>query len=154
MYILDTDVLGFYLNKPDNYQHLTRHIEDADSRGLLCTNIITVEEVLAGKLSHLNTVRQMRPRNEELLLEAYRYLLEFMLDIRRFLILPFDKAASDVFQAFPNNIKEHSVNDCRIAAIAYSRDYTVITNNGTDFNRIKAATQVKVEYWVNAPLPS
>lgn len=76
-----------------------------------------------------------------------------MKDIKSFLVLPFDRAAYDVFQRFPTALRGGRVNDCRITAIALSRDYTVVTNNGKDFEPIKAATGVKVEYWVNAPLP-
>ncbi len=150
MYILDSDVLGFYLNNPDNHPHLSKNIEDADAKGLLCTSIVTVEEVLAGRINHLRTAHVQK--DEYSLLEAYRYLLEFVCEMPKFLILPFDEAAYAEFKGMPKPLIKGSVNDCRIAAIAISRDYIVVTNNRKDFSRIEAATSVKVEYWVNAPL--
>lgn len=53
MYILDSDVLGFYLNHPDNYPYLSRKIDKADAQGLLCTSIVTIEEAVAGKISYI-----------------------------------------------------------------------------------------------------
>ena len=149
MYILDSDVLGFYLNHPDSYPHLCKKIDDADAKELLCTSIVTVEEIIAGRLAYLRSAPVQKSNN---LLQAYKYLLDFIVDIKKFLILPFDKTAYEIFQTIPRNVREGAVNDCRIAAIAFSRNYTVITNNAKDFERIKAAISVKVEYWVTAPL--
>lgn len=147
MYILDSDVLGFYLNHPDNYPHLCKKIDDADAKKLLCTSIVTVEEAIAGKLNYLRRATVQKSLD---VVQAYNYLLDFMIDIRRLLILPFDKDAFEIFQTIPRNVRESAVNDCRIAAIALSRGDTVVTNNGKDFSRIEDATSVKVEYWVNA----
>lgn len=149
MYILDSDVLGFYLNRPDSYPHLCRKIDDADAKELLCTSIITVQEALAGRLDYL---RSATVQKSDSVLQAYQYLQDFLIDIRKFLILPFDKAAYQVFQTIPGKVREGAVNDCRIAAIAFANDYTVITNNAKDFERIKMAIPVKVEYWATAPL--
>ncbi|MBI3649819.1 MAG: type II toxin-antitoxin system VapC family toxin [Acidobacteria bacterium] len=148
MYILDSDVLGFYLNYLDNYPHLCQRIAEADAKKLLCTSIVTVEEAIAGKLSYL---RRAETQKSIEVIQGYKYLLDFISDISRFLILPFDQQAYEIFQTIPRSVRESAVNDCRIAAIALSRSATVVTNNGKAFSRIEAATSVPVAYWVNAP---
>lgn len=148
MYILDTDVLGFYLREPLNYPHLYRRIKEADAKELLCTTVITVEEMTAGSIA---SIRNARVQQSEEIVRAYKYLSELINDLKKFIILPFDKEAYNTYQTIPKKVRKGAVNDCRIAAIAISKGYTVITNNGKDFSRIEDETFVKVGYWVNAP---
>ena len=149
MYTLDTDVLSFYLSEPQKYPHLCSKMEEADAKALLCITVITIEEMTAGAIAY---VRNGHVQQSEEIIKAYAYLFELTHDLKKFIALPFDKSAYDIYQRIPKNVRRGAVNDCRIAAIAMSKGYTVVTNNGKDFSRIEAATSVKVEYWVNARL--
>jgi predicted nucleic acid-binding protein len=152
VYILDTDVLAYYLDAPNEYPHLRDNIQDADAKGLLCTSIITVEEMVIGAVVEL---RKKEYQNGDEIVQQYYYLFELIRDLQRFIVLPFDKRAYDAYQRIPQRVIDNTgTNDCRIAAIALSRDFTVVTNNGKHFSRIEAATSVKVKYWVNTPLQS
>ena len=63
-------------------------------------------------------------------------------------VLPFDDAAAHVFDEFRRRRIRIGVMDLRIAAIAFSRDMTVLTRNVRDFRRVP---KLKVEDWTIGP---
>lgn len=70
MYVLDTDVLGFYLNNPNQYPYLRDNILSADAKGLLCTTVITVEEMMGGLIDEIR--KGATQKSEKKIIEAYK----------------------------------------------------------------------------------
>ena len=134
MYVLDTDTLSNALASSRNYPQLARRILQTDSR-LLFVSVISVEEYLRLVLANIQ-----RDRNTARVVERYSTLLLFLEQIRVFTLLPFDAQAQTAFANVPSAIRQHHPNDCRIAAIAIARGYTVITRNTRDFAQIPGVT--------------
>jgi predicted nucleic acid-binding protein len=149
VYILDTDVLGFYL-KASN-PRLTEKVKDAAGRRLLYITVISVEEMMFGSICELH--KSHVQKDVVRLTKGYYYVQKLVEDFKRFRILPFDQRAYNEFQGIPRNIRNAHVSDCRIAAIALARKATVVTNNSKDFPSIEGATGVKVEYWAQGATP-
>jgi tRNA(fMet)-specific endonuclease VapC len=70
----------------------------------------------------------------------FRVIEEF----RRFPLIPFDAVAAAMF----NNLKVHKIRistmDLRIAAIALSRNLTLVTRNTSDFGKVPG---LQLEDW-------
>jgi tRNA(fMet)-specific endonuclease VapC len=60
-------------------------------------------------------------------------------------VLPFDERAAEEFDALRNARIRVATMDLRIAAIAQSRDLTVLTRNLVDFQKVPG---LKVEDWI------
>lgn len=78
----------------------------------------------------------------------YEFLRNVIGDVSRFQILPYGDEDERIFQAFPPAVKRIGTKDCRIAASAISRDFTVITRNTHDFEQ----TGARCENWIDEPL--
>ena len=134
MYVLDTDTLSNFLINSRNYPQLTRRLQQTNNR-LLFVSVISVEEYLRFVLANIQ-----RDRNTPRLIERYADLLQFLEQMRDFTLLPFDAQAQTAFANLPSAIRQHHPNDCRIAAIAIARGYTVITRNTRHFAQIPGVT--------------
>lgn len=75
--------------------------------------------------------------------QHYEFLRNLISDLNKFQILPYDNHAEAIYQTMSPAIKRIGTKDCRIAASAISRNFTVITRNVDDFRRIGA----KCEDW-------
>ena len=105
--------------------------------GQVFISIITVEEILRGQLSVLNTARS---RNDgAALIRGYRFLQELHNALHAFPVLPYDEAADQRFQALDKNLRRKHGQDCRISSIAAVRGMTVITRNLTDYRKVGLA---------------
>ena len=80
---------------------------------------------------------------------GYDFLFNLVNNFNRFQILPFDEDAEKIYQAMSAKTKRLGPKDCQIAALAIARDFTVITRNTRDFQRIP---EVKFTDWTS-PLP-
>ena len=141
MYLLDTDTVSLLLGHASAYPQLvtrTRAVPDDE----LFVSIITVEEVLRGAL---DLVRKSHRTPKEP--DAYAFFLRQLQHLRTFQVLPFDAAAHARFLALPPEVRRRGPQDCRIACIAVSRGFTVVTRNTRDFARIAG---VKCEDWTAA----
>ena len=134
MYVLDTDTLSNYLGNSRNYPQLTRRIQQTDNL-LIFASAISVEEYLRFVLANIQ-----RDRNTPRIVERYATLLQFLEEIRAFTLLPFDAQALAEFTKIPSAIRQHHPNDCRIAAIAIARGFTVVTRNTRHFAHIPGVT--------------
>jgi len=139
VYILDTNTIKAILRKPTPY--LQRRITSTRYE-LLYISVVVAHEMIRGVLEELS-------KNERapLVTRHYDFLRNVIGDVSRFQILPYDDEAERIFQAFPPAIKRIGTKDCRIAASALSRDFTVITRNIDDFNQIG----VRCENWIDEP---
>jgi tRNA(fMet)-specific endonuclease VapC len=76
--------------------------------------------------------------------EAYRRLLQHLDNYRRIPVLPFDEAAAVAFQQLRRARLRIGTMDLKIAAIAVSRDATLLSRNLADFRQVPG---LQVEDW-------
>lgn len=139
MYILDTNTIKAILRNPTPY--LQRRITSTRYE-LLYISVVVAHEMIRGVLEGLS-------KNERtpLVTRHYDFLRNVIGDVSRFQILPYDDEAERIFQAFPPAVKRIGTKDCRIAASALSRNFTVITRNTDDFQQ----TGARCENWIDEP---
>ncbi len=140
MYILDTDTASNYLDKRRNNPALRGRI-DAQLPDTIFVTIITVEELLKGMLALLNSARK-HPRNADKVIQYYNGLYRLTHDLTYFAILPYDESSEARFQKIPSNVRMRCSQDCQIAAVAAQHNYTVVTSNAQDYDRIGIARHV------------
>lgn len=138
MYILDTNIVSNFLRDRSSTSRLRQRILDTSPEQLFIT-VITVEEILRGALNQINQVR----RNTEVV-NAYARFSALVNAVNEFQILPYTEEAQQIFGTLPPGILRVGRQDCRIAAIAKSRGFVIVTANVTDFEAIGLAP---VEDW-------
>jgi tRNA(fMet)-specific endonuclease VapC len=127
VYLFDTSIVSNYLDKRRNFPQLTESILST-SPELIFISIITVEEILQGALASIQRVRQ-KPS----VTNAYRYFEELFAALQYFQILPYTIEAETIYQSLPTKAKRIGTQDCRIAAVARSKGYILVTANGEHF---------------------
>lgn len=85
-----------------------------------------------------------KARTREQVVKGYALLSRIIADYGKFEILPFVPAAAAVFDVLDAMKLGVKTMDLRIAAIARSRDLTVVTRNVSDFGRVP---NLKTEDW-------
>ncbi len=133
MYCFDTDVLSATIRR-DPSLPLIRRLAQVPPTDQFTTSI-TMGELLYGAAR----------RDSQRLNAQIRDLLRGALTI-----LPFDEAAAEVYGPLRARLESDgeplAEPDLRIAAIALSRDLTLVTGNTRHFDRIRDLT---VENWLN-----
>lgn len=147
MYVLDSDVFTAYYTRENPSPPLKYRIESTPYEQLWIT-AINVEESTNGALKLIRQYNELKDENRARLILAYDLLLKVQLALSRPQVLPFDAAAYAEYVKIPREIEKIvKTRDCRIAAIAVSRGYTVVTINTQDYERIKRAIPVQVVNW-------
>ncbi len=103
------------------------------------TTIVNYEEQMRGWLSLAAQAGTL-----EKVVSAYALLRTHIETFRDFLILPFDRAASDRFEGLRRARLGVGTKDLRIAAICLVRDATLLTRNLGDFNKVPG---LRAEDW-------
>jgi tRNA(fMet)-specific endonuclease VapC len=135
MFILDTDHISLFQRRDPSV--VTRVL--ATPALELATTVITVEEQLRGRLD-----RVRRARSDAEVVRAYHRLLATFLYFRTMTILDFDEQAQTIFTRLRAQRMRIGTLDLRIAAIALSRDATLVARNRQDFAGISS---LKIEDW-------
>ena len=138
MFILDSDHLSFLSREEST---IGRRLQErmANLGVESSTTIIIYEEQTRGWLALLSKCRTA----EELIL-GYRHLIGHLEVFRRIRVIEFDQpAARKFFDLKRARIRVGSM-DLRIAAIALSRDATLLSRNLGDFRKVPG---LKVEDW-------
>lgn len=138
MYLLDTSTVSNFLDEKRYHPQLTARILSQPPEQIFIS-IITVEEILQGALA---TVQKVKRKTS--VTKAYQYFEDLFSALHRFQILSYTSEAEEIYQSLPAMIKRIGTQDCRIAAIAHTNKFTVITVNVSDFVRINLAD---VEDW-------
>ena len=138
MYLLDTSIVSNFLDERRYYPQLTEKILSKPPE-LIFISIITIEEILQGALA---TIQKARRKPSVTI--AYQYFEELFSALHRFQILSYTAEAEGIYQSLPAKAKRIGTQDCRIAAIACSKKYIVVTANVNDFAEIDIAN---VEDW-------
>ncbi|MEM7593301.1 MAG: type II toxin-antitoxin system VapC family toxin [Cyanobacteria bacterium P01_A01_bin.83] len=140
MYLLDTSVVSNFLDEKRYYPQLTARILSQPPEQIFIS-IITVEEILTGALASVQ-----KAKRKSSVTKAYQYFEELFSAIHRFQILPYTSESEATYQSLPAKIKRIGTQDCRIAAIASAKSFTIITVNVNDFVSIGLTN---VEDWTS-----
>lgn len=129
LYILDTDHLSLYgRNHP---QVVTRlQLE----QGRFATTAINVEEQLRGRLAQVAQARDTALSN------AYQRLVETMLLLSEFQILPYNSNSHSIYQLLKAQKVRVGTQDLRIASIALAHNGILLTRNLQDFEKVANLT--------------
>lgn len=133
MYILDTNILRYYLTQPHNFPYMTAQIDRADLQHLLCITVINAQELMAFAAS---LVKDRPGQRENIIVEGYARIYKVIEVLRRFHILPFDRAAHKRFLATAALQTAIGTRDRRIAAVGLANDVAVVTANTQDFGLV------------------
>jgi len=135
MYILDTDHLSLHQR---GHGQLKKRLLNV-SPELMAITIITVEESVRGRLRQIR--RAVKPDER---VKAYYWLHKTFDYLGSFRTLEYDSHAEGHFQAFRKQKIRVGTQDLKIAAIALSRDATLVTRNRRDFEQIPS---LRIEDW-------
>ena len=138
MYLLDTSIVSNFLDERRYFPQLTQRILSNQPEQLFIS-VITVEEILQGALAAIQ-----KAKRKSSVTTAYQYFEQLLAALCRFQILSYTVEAEHIYQSLPAKVKRIRTQDCRIAAIAGSKRYIVVTANVTDFKKIGI---VDVEDW-------
>jgi tRNA(fMet)-specific endonuclease VapC len=131
MYMLDTNICSYIIKKKPDYVY---HKFNSFSPDNLCISIITYAELFYG------IEKTKSKKINEDVIDAFLTMLE---------VFDWNKAAAKSYAKIRNelSLKGELIGnmDLMIAAHALSLNATVITNNVSEFKRIK---KLKVENWI------
>jgi tRNA(fMet)-specific endonuclease VapC len=134
VYLLDTDTISLIVHYAEQHPALVERVL-ATPHEQLAISIITVEESLRGIFDLIH-----RDRNTPRVVQRYEFFQRTLIALGRFRVVSYDDASEAAFQAIPAKVRQRSgTQDCRIAATAIARRYTVVTRNTPDFERIPGA---------------
>jgi tRNA(fMet)-specific endonuclease VapC len=138
VYLLDTSIVSNYLDRRRNFPQLLEKILSTPPE-LIFISIITVEEIIQGALASIQKMKQ-----KSSVIDAYRYFEELFAALHYFQILPYTNEAEQIYQSLSTKVKRIGTQDCRIAAIARTKEYILVTANVGDFEKIGI---VQIEDW-------
>ncbi len=138
MFLLDADTLEqiFRANLL-----VTRRLEQTPPEHVWVSSI-TSEEMLSGTLSAINTARDQGKRTD--IETPSRYFVRLIERLRAFNLAPYTNSAEEVYRAYNASVKRVGKMDCRLAAHASVLNFTVVTCNTSDFQKIPG---LLVEDW-------
>src|SRR6476660_316744 len=138
MTAFDTDILSDIWASRQPYLSRAQAIPLSDQ----AMPLVVAEEVLRGRF---NLIRQADAgRATCTLVEAYRRFEESLVAIRGSIILPYTDAAHAFVLGWQSARIRVGSRDMRIAAIALSAGYTLVTRNARDYSRIPG---LKLDVW-------
>ena len=140
MYILDTDHLSVLDRGGINAQRLLTRLAKVNPNQISAT-IISYEEQTRGWLSHIS-----KARNLEAQVEIYKQLKRQINNYCTIPIIDFDIDAANEFQRIRKLYPRLGTMDLKIAAIAISKEATLLTRNLSDFQNIVG---LKFEDWTS-----
>jgi len=139
MFIMDTDVLSI----------IQRREQPASSRLMQRMNewsisdfhitVISVHEQMMGANAYIK-----RTRNARAIAFGYQLIQQAISDYQRFTALPYDERDALRFDELRKQGVRIGTMDLRIACIALTSDFTVLTRNTVDFEKVPG---LKFEDW-------
>jgi tRNA(fMet)-specific endonuclease VapC len=139
VYLLDTDHIAILQRRVEpEYSNLSHQLLYV-SPDAVFLSVISFHEQVAGWQAYLN-----KARKPESVILAYKMFELILVDFARSHILPFDEPASAKFQELRSAKVRIATMDLRIAAIALSRNQTLLTRNTVDFAHVP---NLKFEDW-------
>jgi tRNA(fMet)-specific endonuclease VapC len=131
IYLLDTDHLSILQRKAGaEYGRLSAWMAGFTPADFACC-VVSLHEQLLGAHAFLN-----QAKNTAGLIRGYEFLERLPRDYLTFALLPFDHPAANVYDGLlAQNLRVRRM-DLRVAAIALSRNLTVLTRNLRDFSPV------------------
>jgi predicted nucleic acid-binding protein len=149
VYVLDSDVFSLYYVRENPTPPLKYRIESTPYEQIWIT-AINVEESTKGALKLIQEYNELKDENRIKLTSAYDLLLKVRLALSKPQILDFDAKAYAEYEKIPRGLEKIvKTGDCRIAAIAVSRGYTVVTRNTRHYERIQQVIPVQFVNWAD-----
>jgi len=137
--ILDTDHLTVLHSGVDPARgRLTWRLESLPETDVF-TTVVSFQEQIQGRLALLN-----RSQSEKNILAAYFRLRTTLNDFCRLQVLDFDLPAQRLFTDLRRRRVRIGTMDLRIASIALSCDFTLLSRNFKDFQQVKG---LRIEDW-------
>ena len=139
MFLLDTDhvVISQQQSMPE-YDHLIQRVRQQDS-SLFFVSVISFHEQVMGWNGYISRAKDLSG-----VVRGYERLQRVLSNFSEAQVLAFDDAAADLFEDLRKRRVRIGTMDLRIAAIALSRDMTVLSRNIADFNKVPG---LKVQDW-------
>lgn len=142
MIVLDTDVLTMIQRaRGAEYSRLIAYLKTRPPQPI-CVTIITFEEQMRGWLAFI-----ARAKNPDRQIQGYARLRELLVDFQTRPVLDYDDRALREYERLVRGRIRIGTMDLRIAAIALSRDATLLTRNMSDFRKIAG---LKLDSWTDA----
>ena len=139
MFILDTDHVGILQRGTGpEYSALSRRISRQSQTDLYVT-IVSFHEQLLGWNAYI-----ARAKSQAEIVRGYRRMERILSDLSGAQLLPFDDDAGDQFEQLRRQHVRIGTMDLRIAAVALTRNMSVLSRNLVDFERVPGLT---VEDW-------
>lgn len=145
MFLLDTDhvVISQQQITPE-YDHLIQRVRQHDP-ALLFVSIVSFHEQVMGWNVYISRAKDLNG-----VVRGYERLQRVLSNFAEGQVLAFDDAAAHMFNDLRKRRVRIGTMDLRIAAIALSRDMTVLSRNLADFAKVPG---LKVEDWTSRPIP-
>jgi tRNA(fMet)-specific endonuclease VapC len=139
VFLLDTDHFVIIQDRTEpQYSSLRRHMDRYTAHDFH-VSIISFHEQVTGWNAYLN-----RARSADGVVRAYAMFEDVLWYFTQFPLLSFDARAASEFDSLRRRRVRIGTMDLRIAAIALTQDYTVLTRNLVDFQKVPG---LKVEDW-------
>jgi tRNA(fMet)-specific endonuclease VapC len=139
MFLLDTDHIGLLqLNEGKECERLRARME-AYTRSDFYFPIVSFHEQVVGWNNYVN-----RAKRTDGVVRAYRMFQVILADFARNQVAPFDDLAAAQFDALRRQRIRIGTMDLRISAIGLAQDYTVLSRNLVDFQKVPG---LRVEDW-------
>jgi tRNA(fMet)-specific endonuclease VapC len=139
MFVLDTDHITILQGKaqPEYGRLVSRMMRHP--RSAFYYSIVNFQEQVLGANQYVNQARTVQG-----LMDGYDLLVMILADYAQAQVLPFDAAVAAHLNALRAQRVRIGTMDLRIAAIALSRNMTVLTRNVRDFRKVPGLV---VEDW-------
>jgi tRNA(fMet)-specific endonuclease VapC len=140
MHFLDTDHLSVIERGGIIAQRLVSRLEMLSQKDIAVT-IVTYEEQTRGWLGYIAKANSLEDQ-----IIAYRKLEKHIATFSRLQIIGFDNDSANIFKKLRANYPRLGTMDLKIAAIAISKEATLLTRNLSDFQNIVG---LKFEDWTS-----
>ncbi|MEO8497926.1 MAG: type II toxin-antitoxin system VapC family toxin [Planctomycetota bacterium] len=142
MFVLDSDHLIILQQHHEPYcKHLQTRLEGVVASDIFLT-VVTIHEQMLGAN---NFIARAKDRND--VVRGYRMIDTAMIDYEQYNVLPFDEPAAIRFDELRKQGVRIGTMDLRIASIALSHGFIVLTRNSVDFEKVPG---LRVEDWTIA----
>jgi tRNA(fMet)-specific endonuclease VapC len=135
LYLLDSDHLSLYQR---GYEPLRTHLFELPPEQI-CISIISVEELLRGRLAQVH-----RGKSPDDRVKSYYWLSKTLDFLCGFNVLKYDPHAEAHFQNLCLKKIRIGIQDIKIASIALSNNAILVTPNRKDFDQIPS---LEIEDW-------
>jgi tRNA(fMet)-specific endonuclease VapC len=134
MFVLDTDHMSLLEWDSNSAAHLRERLSDCEQHDV-ATTVVNCEEQIRGWMAYIASARSLDAQ-----VEAYRRLRNHLDNYRQIPVLDFDQAAAAIYQRLRRARIRIGTMDLKIAAVAMSKDATLLSRNRRDFEKVPGLT--------------